>query len=118
MAVDPKPLAYCKQKTAVQKIRQEQAEAWQELEAIAAVPRQRFGATRLIVFGSLLGDHSSPNSDLDLAAESIPKHCYFEAVASANACSQRWVDLKLLENLAPYFKQRVLDTGMEIHAWG
>ncbi|NJL48859.1 MAG: nucleotidyltransferase domain-containing protein [Leptolyngbyaceae cyanobacterium SM2_5_2] len=117
MVVDPKYIDYWRQVRAEQQIAQQQAKklAWQEVNAIASVLRQQFGATRVMVFGSLLSDRFQDDSDLDIAAAPIPKARFFEAVAAVNECSQRWVDLKPLDDLDPYFKQRVLDTGLDIH---
>ncbi len=118
MAVDPYHLAYWQRAMAAQQTAREQAkvQAWHEAKAIATMLRQRFGATRVIVFGSLLGDRFAPQSDLDLAAADIPRDRYFDAVAQANGLSQRWVDLKPLEDLDPYFKQRLIERGIEIDA--
>ncbi len=117
MVVDPKHIAYWQKVVSQQQATQQRAkqQAWQEVEAIAQRLRQQFGAKRIIVFGSLLSDRFGDDSDLDIAVEPIPKAQFFEAVASVNECSQRWVDLKPLDELEPYFKQRVLDTGLEIY---
>ncbi|NMF85623.1 nucleotidyltransferase domain-containing protein [Nodosilinea sp. P-1105] len=118
MAVDPKYVAYWRQARAAQQRAQTQAkvQAWEEVHRIAAMLRDRYGATHIVVFGSLLKDRFQPESDLDIAADNIPKAQYFEAVAAANQYSQRWVDLKPLEDLAPYFRQRVFETGIALDA--
>lgn len=116
--VNPEHLAYWRRAISTQRQHQQQAvaDAWVEVRQIAQLLRQQFGATRIIVFGSLVRDRFQDQSDLDLAVAGIAKDRYFEAVAAANGCSQRWVDLKPLEELEPYFRQRVLDTGVEIDA--
>ncbi|PSN20156.1 hypothetical protein C7271_03630 [filamentous cyanobacterium CCP5] len=85
---------------------------------MATCLRREFGATRIIVFGSLLSDRFGDDSDIDLAVEGIPKERYFEAVARVNEFSDRWVDLKPLEDLDTHFRQRALATGVEIDAEG
>ena len=76
--------------------------------------RQEFGAKRIVVFGSLARGRFTQDSDIDLAADQIPPQRYFEAVARANDFSSRWVDLKPLEDLTPYFQERVLATGVDV----
>lgn len=85
--------------------------AWQEAQQIAHCLRQNFGATQIIVFGSLARDRLTATSDIDIAVAGIARDRYFEAVAAVNDLSDRWVDLKPLEDLELHFKRRVLETG-------
>ncbi|MCY7273576.1 MAG: nucleotidyltransferase domain-containing protein [Phormidesmis sp. CAN_BIN44] len=60
-------------------------EAWKLVPRLAILLREQFGATRVVVFGSLT--HSAAYtawSDIDLAAWSIPARCFYEAVGSLN----------------------------------
>lgn len=90
--------------------------AWDEVQCIAQALRDRFGATRVIVFGSLVRGRFSDRSDLDIAFEGIAAERFFAALAMANGLSARAVDLKPLESLSPYFRERVLATGRELDA--
>ncbi|MEN9232449.1 MAG: nucleotidyltransferase domain-containing protein [Thermostichus sp. DG02_5_bins_236] len=89
-------------------------QAWKEVAQMAQVLRQDFGASRVVVFGSLAKGRFAEESDIDLAVAGIPKERFFEALAKVNRHSRRWVDLKPLEDLDPYFCQRILQTGIEL----
>jgi predicted nucleotidyltransferase len=81
--------------------------------------RSEFGATQIIVFGSLAkGDYFDAESDIDIAAEGISPPNYFTAMAAANQISHHWVDLKPIESLDPHFLQKVVQTGISIHGEG
>lgn len=115
--VDAAQLAYWRQAAEHQQ-KQRQAVvaiAWQQAEKIAACLKQEFGATQVIVFGSLVRDRFTEASDLDVAVADVPPARYFEAVARVNELSDCWVDLKPLEALEPYFRERVLATGVAVH---
>jgi uncharacterized protein len=55
--------------------------AWNAARAAAAVLRERYGATRVVVFGSLARGDFSPHSDIDLVAWDVAPQRYFEAVS-------------------------------------
>lgn len=86
-------------------------EAWVEVEAIAKLLQERFGATKIVVFGSLVKDRFGEDSDIDIAVEGIDSKSLWDAYAEISQCSQRFIDLKAMEKLDPYFKKRVLETG-------
>jgi uncharacterized protein len=101
--------------------RQAQIEAWEkaawaEAKTAAALLREQFGATSVIVFGSLVKGRFGENSDIDLAVEGIAKSSFFSALAAVNAHSQWQIDLKPIESLEPRFKARVMSTGKAIDA--
>ncbi|WP_198805956.1 nucleotidyltransferase family protein [Leptolyngbya sp. BL0902] len=114
--VDQNYIDYWRQQSVRQSEQQRQAmdQAWQEVRQMAQCLRQEFGAQRIVVFGSLVRGRFTPDSDIDLAADHIPPARYFEAVARVNDLSARWVDLKPLEALTGYFRERVLATGVDI----
>jgi predicted nucleotidyltransferase len=85
-----------------------------EAQQIAQMLREHFGATRIILFGSLTKGNFSLGSDIDLAVAGLPKADFFLALAEANALAHTWVDLKPLEDLHPHFRERVLATGEEL----
>jgi predicted nucleotidyltransferase len=113
-----KYLAYWQRAMDVQQQAKQQAVklAWQEVQAIAQCLRRDFGVGRVVVFGSLVRDRFTDSSDIDVAAEGIAPARYFEAVARVNELSDRWIDLKPLEDLEEHFRQRVLATGVEVDA--
>lgn len=81
---------------------------------IAALLRRDFGVTRVVLFGSLASGRFRPDSDIDLAVEGLAAASFFRALAQASRLSLFPLDLKPLEDLAPHFKARVLQTGEEI----
>jgi predicted nucleotidyltransferase len=114
--VDQRDIDYWRQQSVSQLEQQQQAmdQAWQDVRQMAQCLRQTFGAKRIIVFGSLVRGGFNQDSDIDLAVDHLPPARYFEAVARVNDFSARWVDLKPLEALTPYFRDRVLATGVDI----
>lgn len=91
-------------------------EAWTDVKAISTLLRERFQATKIVVFGSLAKDEFGEDSDIDIAAEGIPSKEFFPALTAVNRHSKWPVDLKPMESLDPYFKARVLETGKVIDA--
>lgn len=87
------------------------AEALVAAEACVALLKERFGARRVILFGSLVGDglwHES--SDLDLAVEGLSSHALWEAEGQLRAIVPAWleVDLVPLERVHPQVRARIL----------
>lgn len=94
-------------------------QAWADLERIAKLLTVEFGATQIIVFGSLVqNDRFDAESDIDIAVKGIPPHEYFTAMAAVNRISHQRVDLKPIESLEPHFLQKVIKIGKSIHAEG
>lgn len=85
------------------------------LPQIVDVLGQEFSAKKIILFGSLVKGSFAEGSDIDLAVEGIPHEEYFTALAAANRQTKFWVDLKPIEDLEPYFRDRVLTTGEVIY---
>ena len=64
-------------------LRRRREEAWGVARAAATVLRARFGATRVVVFGSLTRPAQFTRwSDIDLAAWGIPADHSYQAVAA------------------------------------
>lgn len=89
-------------------------EAWVDAQTAASILRKQFGATNIIVFGSLVKDKFGEDSDIDMAVEGIAPSEFFAALSAINWQSKWEIDLKPLEALEPHFKQRVLETGVAI----
>lgn len=89
-------------------------QAWQDVQHIAKVLRQQFGATGIFVYGSLMKERFSAESDIDIAVTGLAKERFFEAIAVVNDGCDRWVDLKPIESLEPYFWQRIQSQGIWI----
>ena len=93
-----------------------EADAQEDARAVAAMLRRDFGATRVILFGSLARGGFHAESDIDLAVAGVPVNRWFEAYAAANRLARhyRWVELFPLEDLNERFLQRVLETGVDL----
>jgi predicted nucleotidyltransferase len=62
-------------------LEERRAAAWEAARAAAALLRERYGATRVVVFGSLARGDFTLGSDIDLAAWDVAPQRYFEAVS-------------------------------------
>jgi len=90
--------------------------AWQVARQAARVLRQEFGASRIVVFGSL--PHRSgfnPWSDIDLAAWGIPADRFYRAVAVITGLSPDFkIDLLDLETCKPALRQIAEREGVDL----
>lgn len=77
----------------------------------AELLRTRFGATRVILFGSLAWGGFHAGSDVDLAAEGIPAEGAGRAEAEVARMLGHPVELFRLEELPESFRLRVLTEG-------
>ena len=87
-------------------------QAWDQAQRATTLLKQEFGATRILVFGSLVKNRFSLESDIDMAVAGVAKDRFFEAVAAVNGGCDRWIDLKPIESLEPYFWQRIQSQGI------
>jgi predicted nucleotidyltransferase len=85
------------------------------LEPIIKLLVDEFGATKIILFGSLLTNKFHQESDIDLAVEGIQSRDYFRALAKVNDLGECPIDLKPMEDLDPYFLGKVLQKGQCIY---
>jgi len=81
---------------------------------IAAMLRRDFGATRVLLFGSLVKGRFNARSDIDLAVADLPPNLLFLAIAQAGKLSEFPIDLKPLEALSEHFLRRIMESGEEI----
>jgi predicted nucleotidyltransferase len=86
-------------------------QAWSAAKAIAEVLRMRFGATRVVAFGSLVGGPYHERSDIDLAVAGVTPAEFFRASAAAERLAIGFeVDLVALEDAPPWLSATV-DAG-------
>lgn len=88
-----------------------QAEAWEIAQRCIALLKERFGATRVIPFGSVVGEgiwHTG--SDIDLAEEGIKPEEFFKAYSALRKAMPRNLDVDLvaLEDAHPEMRARIL----------
>jgi len=79
---------------------------------IAAFCR-RNAIRKLALFGSVLRDDFTPDSDVDVLVEFEPGHtpglAFFRMQRELSAILGRKADLNTAKDLSPYFRQQVLD---------
>lgn len=95
--------------------RQRRERAWQVARAAADLLRSRYGATRVVVFGSLTrAEGFHPWSDVDLGAWGVAPEDYFEAVARVlDVGGDIEVDLVQAERCKPSLRD-ALQHGVEV----
>ena len=74
-----------------------------------------FGATKVVVFGSLVRGELDVDSDVDVAVRGLPAARHFEAMSAAAAAMQRPVDVVRLEEAPPTLASRVDADGEILH---
>ena len=80
----------------------------------ARLLRDRHGARRVVLFGSLRGTAVTEFSDVDLAVEGLTSDRYFEALAELMALFGGPVDLVRLETAPQSLRERIAADG---EAW-
>lgn len=73
--------------------------------------QEKFGAKRVILFGSLAGQTPWHNrSDIDLAVEGLPEGNFFQAYAACRQLltQELQLDLLALEDVYPEMRSRIL----------
>jgi predicted nucleotidyltransferase len=90
--------------------------AWEVARLAARLLRERFGATRVVAFGSLA--HRAwftPWSDVDLAAWGMSRDVFYRAVALVTGLSQEFeIDLLAPEDCRPALRQVIEREGVEL----
>lgn len=78
--------------------------------------KQRYGATRVILFGSLAhGAWFTPRSDIDLYSEGIPIDDFFEAEGAVQGIDRGFkVDLVEPNECSPELRRRIEREGIEL----
>lgn len=87
--------------------------AWEVARRASTLLKERFGATRVVVFGSLAhGRWFSKTSDIDLAAWGLKDEDYFTAVARLQDLSPEFeIDLVAMERCKPSLRETILKEG-------
>lgn len=82
----------------------------------AGVLRDRFGATRVVVFGSLTDTDSFTRwSDIDLAVAGVAPRSFYRAVAASTGASEEFeVDLVDLDSCGAQLRQRIEAEGIPV----
>lgn len=84
--------------------------AWIAARRAADLLRAEFGASRVVLFGSLARGDLTLHSDIDLAAWGIPRDDYFVAVARVQDVSAEFkVDLVEADHCKPTLARAIAD---------
>ncbi len=90
--------------------------AFQVAREAAKILKKRFGATRVVVFGSLA--HRvwfTPRSDIDLYVDGIPVEAFFQAEADVEAMASGFkVDLVDSRECSPELLKQIDEEGEEL----
>ncbi len=80
---------------------------------------QRNRVRRLALFGSVIRDDFTPESDVDILVEFEPGYAagfvFFQMRRELTTMLGREVDMHTAASLSPYFRQEVLDEAEEIY---
>jgi uncharacterized protein len=101
-------------------LRQKAAErrkvAWRIAEQAARRLKEDFGATRVIVYGSLAhGAWFNQRSDIDLAVEGIVSEAFWKAWCSLDVLESSFeINLVPMESASPRLHREILDWGVEL----
>ena len=96
---------------AVSTVRQESAKV--TAEALARILKERFNASKVMLFGSATRADFSPWSDIDLAVWGISSSDYYKAVAYASGYSSVFkVDLVDAEDCSQTLLQHITQNGI------
>lgn len=91
-------------------------QALEEARRAARLLVQRYGVSRVVLFGSLAWRRFGPSSDIDLAVEGLPPRQFFRADAELAREIRLPVDLKLLSECPSLLRRRIEDEGVTLHA--
>jgi predicted nucleotidyltransferase len=100
--------------------RQEEA-AWRarieaRLTQVVRMLAEDFGATRIVLFGSLARGTATPKSDVDLLVEGLPLERLIEATVRADRLlSEASADLVPADRIRPEVLTRALAEGIVLH---
>ena len=99
-----------------QQLARRRARAWDIARRAAALLKEEFGATRVVVFGSLAhGAWFHPHSDIDLAAEGIPPERFWRAGCRLEEIAEGFeIDLVALETASPSLRETIEKEGVEL----
>lgn len=90
--------------------------AWEAARAAAVLLRERFGATRVVLFGSLVHPAwFTPWSDIDVAAWGVPADQFFRAVGALSGLSGEFkIDLIDPQICRPALREEIDREGREL----
>lgn len=82
------------------------------LGTVASMLRQRYGVTRVVLFGSYARGDVRPDSDVDLLVDGLSGKDYFAAMADVSRLLKRDVDLVRAMDASPLLLERIKQQGV------
>ncbi|NJN89606.1 MAG: nucleotidyltransferase domain-containing protein [Leptolyngbyaceae cyanobacterium SL_5_14] len=94
-------------------LEQRRRHGFEVAKTAAQILKTEFGASHVVLFGSLLNDHFHETSDLDLAVWELPENAYFKAIARLLSLSDFGVDLVEVQRADPEILEAIVQ-GIEL----
>ena len=90
--------------------------AWKLIPKLAQLLREKYGATKVQVFGSVIKlEYYWPDSDIDLAAWGLKRGTYYDAVAEVAEYSNEFkIDLVNAETCRPWLRESIDEEGIDV----
>src|SRR5687767_8631529 len=117
MSITPERAAQALMARAAQEqaeVAERQARIERQLPSVAAMLRDRHGATRVILFGSFAWGGVHRQSDVDLAVSGLSYAQRLDAMTEASALLSAVVEIFGLDDLPESFRHRVLAEGLAL----
>lgn len=98
-----------------QRLQERRAALLERAERVASLLRERFGARKVILFGSVATGRLWRHSDLDLAVLGLSEEQYMEAFWEASGMAQPFqLDLLPVERASAALQRRLAQEGVEL----
>ncbi|MEO0456934.1 MAG: nucleotidyltransferase domain-containing protein [Cyanobacteria bacterium P01_A01_bin.114] len=96
-----------------------QSQGWEAARLAAKCLKEKFGATRVVLFGSLLKHETMhETSDIDLAVWGLPGDQFFQASTAVNRSIHTYnfppIDLVPFERAYPYIQKIITAEGIDL----
>lgn len=85
-----------------------------KLGQVSSLLTDKYGVTRVVLFGSFARGDVREDSDVDLLVEGLSSEGYFAAAADVSCLLRRDADLVRLEDAGPLLLERVARQGIVI----
>jgi uncharacterized protein len=122
LMIDPDRVEACKRTASAREAAQRREAAvrretaWRIAHQAACMLKEDFGATRVIVFGSLAhGAWFTSRSDIDLAAEGIPPDAFFKSWCALDGLGSNFeINLIAIESASEEMRREIRELGIEL----
>jgi predicted nucleotidyltransferase len=96
-------------------MKERQKEGLEVAKKCASFLKEKYGVTKVVLFGSLLNhEKMTPHSDIDLAVWDLPEKDYFKAVGFLLEITDDFsIDLVEIQNVRPYILSAIYQ-GIEL----